>query len=95
MDGASIGKGEIIVAESSIVVSFAVGLLAICLIVRLLKWPVELLLKFVSNSVCGAIMLFIVNLFGAGIEITVLKALLAGVFGIPGVIGLFIWEKFL
>ncbi len=82
-------------AESSIVVSFAVGLLAICLIVRLLKWPVELLLKFVSNSVCGAIMLFIVNLFGAGIEITVLKALLAGVFGIPGVIGLFIWEKFL
>ena len=82
-------------AESSIVVSFAVGLLAICLIVRLLKWPVELLLKFVSNSVCGAIMLFIVNLFGAGIEITVLKALLAGVFGIPGVIGIFIWEKFL
>ena len=82
-------------AESSIVVSFAVGLLAICLIVRLLKWPVELLLKFVSNSVCGAIMLFIVILFGAGIEITVLKALLAGVFGIPGVIGLFIWEKFL
>ena len=82
-------------AESSIVVSFAVGLLAICLIVRLLKWPVELLLNFVSNSVCGAIMLFIVNLFGAGIEITVLKALLAGVFGIPGVIGLFIWEKFL
>lgn len=82
-------------AESSVVVSFAVGLLAICLIIRLLKWPVELLLKFVSNSVCGAILLFIVNLFGAGIEITVLKALLAGVFGIPGVIGLFIWEKFL
>ncbi len=82
-------------AESSIVVSFAVGLLAICLIIRLLKWPVELLLKFVSNSVCGAILLFIVNLFGAGIEITVLKALIAGVFGIPGVIGLFVWEKFL
>ena len=82
-------------AESSVVVSFAVGLLAICLIIRLLKWPVELLLKFVSNSVCGAILLFIVNLFGAGIEITVLKALLAGVFGIPGVIGLFVWEKFL
>lgn len=82
-------------AESSIVVSFAVGLLAICLIVRLLKWPVELLLKFVSNSVCGAILLFIVDLFGAGIEITVLKALFAGVFGIPGVIGIFVWEKFL
>lgn len=82
-------------AESSVVISFAVGLLAICLLVKLLKWPVELLLKFVSNSVCGAILLFVVDLFGAGIEITVLKALLAGVFGIPGVIGIFVWEKFI
>ena len=82
-------------AESSIVVSFAVGLLAICLIVRLLKWPVELLLKFVSNSVVGAIMLFLVNLFGAGILITVIHALIAGIFGIPGVIGIFIWVKFI
>ena len=82
-------------AESSVVISFAVGLLAICLLVKLLKWPVELLLKFVSNSVCGAILLFVVDLFGAGIEITVLKALLAGVFGIPGVIGILVWEKFI
>ena len=82
-------------AESSVVISFAVGLLAICLLVKLLKWPMELLLKFVSNSVCGAILLFIVDLFGAGIEITVLKALLAGIFGIPGVIGIFVWEKFI
>lgn len=82
-------------AESSIVVSFAVGLLAICLIVRLLKWPVELLLKFVSNSVVGAILLFLVNLFGAGISITVIHALIAGIFGIPGVIGIFIWVKFI
>ncbi|MBR1553147.1 MAG: pro-sigmaK processing inhibitor BofA family protein [Schwartzia sp.] len=77
------------------VISFAVGLLAIVLLIKLLKWPVEMLLKFVSNSVCGAILLFIVDLFGAGIEITVLKALLAGVFGIPGVIGIFVWEKFI
>ena len=82
-------------AESSIVVSFAVGLLAIILLVKLLKWPVEILLKFISNSVCGAILLFVVDLFGAGIEITVLKALLAGIFGIPGVIGIFVWEKFI
>ena len=82
-------------AESSVVISFAVGLLAIVLLVKLLKWPVEILLKFISNSVCGAILLFVVDLFGAGIEITVLKALLAGIFGIPGVIGIFVWEKFI
>ncbi|MBQ8697835.1 MAG: pro-sigmaK processing inhibitor BofA family protein [Schwartzia sp.] len=77
------------------VISFAVGLLAIVLLIKLLKWPVELLMKFVSNSVCGAILLFLVDLFGAGIEITVLKALFAGIFGIPGVIGIFVWEKFI
>ncbi len=82
-------------AESSIVISFAVGLLAICLIVKLLKWPVELLMKFVSNSVCGAILLFVVNLFGAELKITVINALVAGIFGIPGVIGIFVWNKFI
>ena len=56
---------------------------------------VRLLTRFVSNSVCGAIMLFIIDLFGAGIKITVLKALLAGVFGIPGVIAIFVWDKFI
>ena len=82
-------------AESSIVVSFAVGLLAICLVMKLLKLSVQLLLKFISNSVCGALILLVANLFGLGIEITVLKALFVGILGIPGVIVLVIWEKFL
>lgn len=82
-------------AESSIVVSFAVGILAICLIMKLLKVSIQLLLKFVSNSVCGALTLLVGNLFGLGIEITVLKALFVGVMGIPGVVILFVWEKFL
>ncbi len=82
-------------AESGIVLSFAVGLLAICLVMKLLKLSIQLLLKFVSNSVCGALMLLVGNLFGLGIQITVLKALLVGIFGIPGVIVLVVWEKFL
>ena len=79
--------------ESTIVVAFAVGLLAICLIGKLIKLPIQLLLKFVSNSVCGAIMLFAVNLFGLDIQITILTALFAGIFCIPGVLILIIWDK--
>lgn len=82
-------------AESGIVLSFAVGLLAICLVMKLLKLSIQLLLKLVSNSVCGALMLLVGNLFGLGIQITVLKALFVGIFGIPGVIVLVVWEKFL
>lgn len=79
--------------EATIVVAFSVGLLAICVIGKLIKIPIQLLLKFVSNSVVGAIMLFVVNLFGLGIQITILRALFAGVFGVPGVLIIIIWDK--
>lgn len=81
--------------ESPLVLSFAVGLLAIIIVAKFLKFSMSLLLKFVSNSVVGALMLMIVNFFGLEMEITVIKALFAGVFGIPGVIALIVWEKFL
>ena len=79
--------------ESTIIVAFAVGLLALCVIGKLIKLPIQLLLQFVSNSVCGAIMLFAVNLFGMDIHITIFKALFAGVFGIPGVLIILICDK--
>ncbi len=81
--------------ESTLVIAFAVGLLTLCVIGKLIKLPIQLLLKFVSNSVCGAIMLFVVNLFGMDIHITILKALFAGIFGIPGVLIIIIWDKIL
>ena len=72
--------------EATVVVGFAVGLLVLCMLVKLMSLPLKLLWKFITNSVAGAIMLCAVNLFGAGIKITLLKALVAGIFGIPGVI---------
>jgi inhibitor of the pro-sigma K processing machinery len=81
--------------ESTIIVAFAVGMLALCIIGKLVKLPVELLIKFVSNSVVGALMLCVVNVFGLGIQITILKALIAGILGIPGVLLIVIWDKLL
>jgi len=81
--------------ESTIIVAFAVGMLALCIIGKLVKLPVELLIKFVSNSVVGALMLCVVNVFGLGIQITILKALVAGILGIPGVLLIVIWDKLL
>ena len=37
-------------------------------------------------------MLWVVNLFGAGVDITIFKALVAGVFGVPGVIGVLLFQ---
>ncbi len=69
-----------------LVVAFAIGLIVLCLIGKIVSLPVKLLWKMITNSIVGAVMLWTVNLFGAGIQITFIKALVAGVFGIPGVL---------
>lgn len=69
-----------------LVVAFAIGLIVLCLIGKIVSLPVKLLWKMITNSIVGAVLLWIVNLFGAGIQITFIKALVAGVFGIPGVL---------
>lgn len=73
-----------------LIVAFAVGVLVLCLLAKLISLPLKLAWKLVTNSLAGAILLWVADLFGAGIEITFLKALVAGVFGIPGVIVLLV-----
>jgi len=66
-----------------IVAAFAVGLIVLCLIGKIVALPMKLLWKMITNSLVGVVLLWVVNLFGAGVKITFLKALIAGV---PGVI---------
>ena len=67
-------------------VAFAVGLIVLCLIGKIVSLPMKILWKMITNSVVGAVLLWVVNLFGAGVQITLIKALIAGVLGVPGVI---------
>ena len=69
-----------------IIGSFIVGLVVLYILLRVLSMPFRIIWKLITNSIVGAIMLWFVNLFGLGIEITFFKALIAGVFGIPGVL---------
>lgn len=69
-----------------IVAAFAVGLIVLCLIGKIVALPMKLLWKMITNSLVGVVLLWVVNLFGAGVKITFLKALVAGVLGVPGVI---------
>ena len=68
------------------VVAFAVGILVLCIVAKLISLPFKLLWKLITNSLAGAILLWIVNLFGANVDINLLSALIAGAFGVPGVI---------
>ena len=72
--------------EMELVASFIVGMIVLYILLRIMSLPFRIVWKLITNSIVGALMLWFVNLFGLGIEITFLKALIAGFFGIPGVL---------
>lgn len=72
--------------EMELVASFVVGMIVLYVLLRIMSLPFRIVWKLITNSIVGALMLWFVNLFGLGIDITFLKALVAGFFGIPGVL---------
>lgn len=75
-------------------VPMLVGVLLILVVVKLFSLP----LKLIWNGICGAAFLWLINLLGSFIgfqmKITVLKALIAGFFGIPGAVAVVLFEIF-
>ena len=73
---------------------YAVAIAVLLLVVKLFALP----FKLVWNGIIGGIMLWLINLVGAvfsfHINITVVTALIAGVFGVPGVIAIALWKMF-
>ena len=69
-----------------------VGVVLLLLIVKLLSMP----FKLVWNGICGAVLLWLVNILGSfvgfSLKITIIKALIAGFFGIPGALAVILFE---
>ncbi|AYF53974.1 transcriptional regulator [Clostridium novyi] len=78
---------------------FMIGIILLYVVVKLLAWPIKILYKLIINGVLGVVLLLIVNFIGGNIDITIginpWSALIAGFFGIPGVIFLIIFKFFL
>ena len=69
-----------------IIAGVAVAIVLFCVLGKLIAVPFRILWVLITNSIVGAVILWVINLFGVGIEITFFKALIVGIFGIPGVI---------
>lgn len=71
-------------------------ILAVCLIGKLLKAPIKLAFKILLNALSGLIVLMIVNFLGSyidiGLSINWFNCIIAGIFGIPGVVLLFVFQ---
>ena len=75
-----------------IIAALAVGLLLLTIAAKLLSLPFPLLKKFIVNSVIGAVLLSIVKLLGFSVTINIVTALIAGIFGISGVLCVLAWN---
>ena len=75
--------------------SFLGGLLLLWLVCKLLKVSLKVIWKLLVNAFCGVMLLIVFNFVGGMIGLTILitplRALIAGIFGIPGVILLLIF----
>ena len=75
---------------------FIGAIIALIIIVKVLAWPVKKIFKLAINAVIGVVLLFIFNSFGAAwlgfvIPINWITALIVGMLGIPGFIGVLIF----
>lgn len=85
--------------DGTSIMFFILAIVLLFIIVKLFSWPLKVLWKLIVNGVLGAILLIVVNLIGAyfnfSIGINAITALIAGFFGIPGVIFLVVFKLFL
>ena len=82
---------------SILAIFLAIG--AVYIIGVLLVLPIKIVVKLVINGIVGAIALFVINIFGGFIGLTIginpITALIAGFLGIPGIILLIFLQYFL
>ena len=68
----------------------AAVLVAIYVLVKIIAAPIKKIFKLLLNAVCGLVLLFIANFIGGffnfAIPVNLLTCIIAGAFGIPGVI---------
>ena len=77
---------------------FIIAMVALVIIVKIFSWPLKLLVKLLLNGLLGVILLTLLNYFGQDfgiyIGINAVTALIAGFFGVPGVIFLVVFKLF-
>ena len=65
---------------------FVVSLLILIVILKILTFPIRLILKFIVNSMIGGILLYVLAKIGISMTIAWWSILLTGILGVPGVV---------
>ena len=68
------------------IIPFAIGLIVLLIVLKILSMPVKIIIKFAFNAIVGIIVIYVLNLFGAGLVLNWITGLIVGFLGVPGVI---------
>lgn len=80
--------------DFQVILFFALGLVLLYFTGWLLLAPLRIILKLLINGILGGLILLLINIVGGIFSVTIpinpLSALIAGYFGLPGIILLFL-----
>ena len=81
------------------IIMILIGLILGIIVLKLIFSSIKKIVGLMINSVLGVILLMIVNFFGAyvgiRVNINLLTAIIVGIFGIPGIIFLVVFQNFI
>lgn len=77
------------------IVTFVIALAIVLIILKILGKSVKFLTSILINSLVGALILYILQMFIPGVVLSWWSALIAGIFGIPGVILVVVLQLFI
>lgn len=84
--------------DTNAIITFFACILALFLFGRLLVIPLKTILKIVFNSILGGVLIYVINIIGAGfsfhIGLNIFTAVVVGILGIPGAILLVVLKIF-
>lgn len=68
------------------IIPFAIGLIVLLIVLKILSMPMKIIIKLLLNAVVGMIVIYVLNIFGVGMVLNWITALIVGILGVPGVI---------
>lgn len=68
------------------ILSFIIGIALLIIVLKILTFPIKLIVKFIINSIVGGIILAICAFFGIIVAVNKWMILLTGLFGVPGLV---------
>lgn len=68
------------------ILGYVIGIILVMLVLKIIFKSTGLIIKVLINALIGGGAIWLLNLFGVGIHLNWITAVLVGAFGVPGVI---------